>query len=297
MIKQNFLIQDLENLSGIKAHTIRIWEKRYSLFNPKRLGKNNVRNYTIADVQRILSIAYLLKLDYKISHLADYSDADLHRTVQEELHRDIDHQLDINTLMINTMQYNRNGFYDHLSKLNTQYSHSDIIKKILIPFLHQLGTHWQTNVIVSGPEHFASHLIRQYLIKIGLEQNYVPSSDETYILFLPENELHEIGLLVLHYELVLRQKHVVFLGATTPIDAVTDVLRHVENAVLVCHSTIYPHTENIRNYVLEIQSKCLTSIDRILYFIRRINITEKNISSDKILLFNNLYDFLEEIEK
>ncbi|MEZ4910928.1 MAG: MerR family transcriptional regulator [Saprospiraceae bacterium] len=298
MIKQKFFIQDLENLSGIKAHTIRTWEKRYSLFKPERHGKNNIRTYTLSDLQRILSLAYLLNFEYKISHLAEYSDAELHRIVQSEIHRDLEHQIDINTLMLSTIQYDREAFLGYLEKLHENLSYSDIIQKILIPFLHQIGTHWQTNLIVSGPEHFASHLIRQYLIKLVPVQNSAAGENvETFILFLPENELHEIGLLILHYELCLRNKPVIFLGPTTPIDALVDVLQYVEKPTLVCHSTIHPYTENVNNYLIEIQSKCLASKDVKLIFIRRTDIIKKNIDSDKVLLFNNLYEFIKIIEK
>ena len=203
-IKKNFSIRDLENISGIKAHTIRIWEKRYNLLSPER-SKTNIRFYSHQNLQKLLNIVLLNNNNYKISKISQMSYDQINTTARELAFNNSLNDDAINSLKLSMFKFDKVLFNTTYNSLLNKKTFGEIFKDIFIPFLEHLGLLWQTETILPVHEHFISNLITQKVQINTDELKYTQiSSDKVYILFLPENEIHELGLLYLNYELVLR---------------------------------------------------------------------------------------------
>ena len=233
-----FTIKDLENLSGIKAHTIRIWEQRYQFLNPSRTD-TNIRYYTNEELITLLNIALLNKYGYKISHIdkmkpmemkerilsLTQSEAQLERIVNELIECMVDLRIE-----------------DFESVLDFQIANKGIektITQIIFPFLERIGILWVTSRINPAQEHLVTNIIRQKLI-VGIEKT-VPAlqANATALLFLPEGEHHELGILFMYYLLKARGVKVLYLGANVPIKDVQYV------ADLKAPTFIYSHLTSV----------------------------------------------------
>ncbi len=212
-----YSIKDLERLSGIKAHTIRIWEKRYGLLNPSRTD-TNIRHYSDADLKRILNISILNRHGIKISHIASMDDGEMTDKIVI-ISRDVsDYESLIENLVISMVDLNQEKFEKLISRSIMQIGFEDCILKIVYPFLEKIGILWQTDAINPAQEHFITHLIRQKII-VGID-SVIPASHPSpkhFLLFLPEGELHELGLLFYNYMLQKRGHKVTYLGQWVPL--------------------------------------------------------------------------------
>lgn len=249
-IKANFSIKDLENLSGIKAHTIRIWEKRYNLLSPDR-SDTNIRNYSIESLQKLLNITYLNNNGFKISKIADFTDADIIKKVKDlsENHKNKDHA--INDFKMAMFNFDQILFYNTYNKLLAENSFSNVFYNTFLPLLNDIGLLWQTNTITPAHEHFISVLIKQkILLNIENIQSLNPKPDtKTFVLFLPEKEIHDIGLLFINYQLRSKGYHTIFLGESVPMDSLKDLFNFFDSISFVSYFTIYPEEENITAYL------------------------------------------------
>ncbi|MEL4307293.1 MerR family transcriptional regulator [Joostella sp. CR20] len=252
IIKEHYSIKDLENLSGIKAHTIRIWEKRYNLLQPQRTD-TNIRYYSSKSLQKLLNITTLYNHGHKISKIAELNDDEIIVLVKEITSKISHHIHYVNDLKIAMMNFDQQLFYNVYNSLLAEKSFREIFFDIFIPFLEELGFLWQTETITPAHEHFMSHLIKQKII-VNIEklhQNNISSSNRTFVLFLPDNEIHEIGLLYLNYEIILRGHKSIYLGQTVPIHGLKNIATHNDNITFVSYFTITPPKEEIAAYLNE----------------------------------------------
>jgi DNA-binding transcriptional MerR regulator len=217
-----YKIKDLETLTGIKAHTIRIWEKRYNLFEPNRTD-SNLRVYSDKDVQDILLINLLNRNGYKISKIADLSRTE--RVSRAEKIKTYDSpETGINKLIYALIEIDELAFDEIIDKLIQEHGIEKTFSNFLVPFLERIGVMWLTDSISVAQEHFISMLIRQRLI-IEIDRLVSPqeSYNKTALLYLPENEWHEIGLLYYHYVIKKNGWRVFYLGQSTPIEGVREI--------------------------------------------------------------------------
>jgi DNA-binding transcriptional MerR regulator/methylmalonyl-CoA mutase cobalamin-binding subunit len=216
MIASNYSIKDLETLSGIKAHTLRIWEQRYQLLKPHRTN-TNIRYYTNEDLRRILNISLLNKNGTKISKIASLNDNELYEEVNK-LTKESDSNVDqIESLILSMIELDEERFEKIVSSCILRLGLIKTIDEILFAFLQKIGVMWQTGSINPAQEHFISNLIRQKII-VAIDGQFVKraTSSKKIILFLPENELHEISLLFYTY-LVRNSGHQsIYLGQSVP---------------------------------------------------------------------------------
>jgi DNA-binding transcriptional MerR regulator len=212
-----YSIKDLERLSGIKAHTIRIWEKRYGLLKPARTN-TNIRHYDDADLRRILNVSILNRHGIKISHIASMAEREMTEKIVI-ISQDIsDYESFIENLILAMVDLNQEKFEKLLSRAIMQIGFEDSILKIVYPFLEKIGILWQTGAINPAQEHFMTHLIRQKII-FGID-SVIPAthpSPKHFLLFLPEGELHELALLFFSYILQKRGHKVTYLGQWVPL--------------------------------------------------------------------------------
>ena len=213
----NYSIKDLERLSGIKAHTIRIWEKRYGLLNPERTD-SNIRHYSDADLKRILNVSILNRHGIKISHIASMNEKEMAEKIVIISSDTSDYESLIESLVISMVDMNQDKFEKLLSRSIMQLGFEDSILKIVYPFLEKIGILWQTGAINPAQEHFITHLIRQNII-VGID-SLIPAvhpSPKHFLLYLPEGELHELGLLFYSYLIQKRGHKVTYLGQWVPL--------------------------------------------------------------------------------
>lgn len=257
-IKSAFSIKDLENLTGIKAHTIRIWEKRYNLLQPDRT-ETNIRFYDLESLQKLLNISFLNENGHKISKIALLSNEKLAELVREIALKggSTNHALNLMKMaMLNFDQHLFNGTYDNLCK---EKSFQEIFYDVFIPLLSEIGVLWQTDTITPAHEHFISTLIRQK-ITANTEKFHseIPTaSDLTFVLFLPDNEIHELGLMYLNLEIVSKGYHSILLGQSVPTKSLVDLLNYYHNITFISYFTIKPEKEELSKYLKEFEELIL----------------------------------------
>ena len=211
-----FTIKDLENLSGIKAHTIRIWEQRYSFLKPSRTD-TNIRYYSNDDLKTILNISILNKYGYKISHINNMSVNDVQARVAELNLAGAQQERIVNELIQVMVDLDIAGFEKIIDKQIAANGIEKVILRIILPFFERIGILWQTGHINPAQEHLTTNIIRQKLI-VGIDQaKPVLRLKRSFLLFLPEREHHELGLLLVYYLLKKRGAEVFYIGANVPL--------------------------------------------------------------------------------
>lgn len=228
-IKNTFSINELENLSGIKAHTIRIWEKRYGILQPTRLNRN-IRIYQLKDLQKLLNVGLLYNENYKISKIAKFTEHELQEEVKNISADNFSSKSQINALLISMYTFDVHLFEETYQQQIKTNSFSEIFINTYIPLLNHIGVLWQTNSLQPVNEHFISNLIYQKIVlQIALIENTKPSNDKIHILFLPQEEIHQIGMLFYYYHLKLNGKNVIYLGSGIPYDNLSTLTAQFEH--------------------------------------------------------------------
>lgn len=249
-IKSQFSIKDLENLTGIKAHTIRIWEKRYNLLEPKRTD-TNIRYYDLASFQKLLNVSYLNNNGYKISKISTIDESEIPKLVREIAStNDVDDHA-INALKLAMLNFDQTLFYNTYESLLKEKTFRSVFYDVFIPMLTNIGMLWQTDTITPAHEHFISTLIRQKIIANTekIQSKQVNNSKKTFVLYLPDNEIHELGLMFINYEIVSQGYHSIFLGPSVPIESLVDVQNHYDDIIFISYFTVTPENENLHKYV------------------------------------------------
>lgn len=235
----HYSIKDLERLSGIQAHTIRIWEKRYRLINPERTT-TNIRVYSDNDLKRLLNIAMLNKNGLKISKIAHLSEADLKGKIIKlsEDYSNAGNQIE--NLILSMVQLDEVKFENLFNAIIDQVGFEDTIVNVIYPFLSRIGVLWQTGGINPAQEHFISNIIRRKIL-VAIDKLEVSTSDKKFILFLPEGEYHEISLLFFSYLVKKHGFYTIYLGQSVPFADVISIQKEYNADYLItCLTTQLP---------------------------------------------------------
>lgn len=296
-IKTNFSIKDLENLSGIKAHTIRIWEKRYNLFKPNRTD-TNIRYYSTASLQKILNISFLNKNGYKISKIASLDENEISSLVKEIAESKDPNNHSINLLKLAMINFDQSLFNKTFYKLEEEMSFKTIFFDVFIPLLDHIGLLWQTDTITPAHEHFVVEIIKKKIL-VETEKAYKTNtpdlSQKPYALFLPDNEMHELGLLFTNLELTLKGKHVIYLGQSVPIKSLEFLLTKHKDITFISNFTVSPENENVEDYLNSFSSTLLKNNKCKLLVSGRLLGTKYNISNSNIKTFESTKDLIDHI--
>jgi MerR family transcriptional regulator, light-induced transcriptional regulator len=219
----HYSIKDLEKLSGIQAHTIRIWEKRYRLIRPERTV-TNIRVYNDSDLKRLLNVALLNKNGLKISKISRLSDSELNEKILSFSTNLTDSHSQIENMVLSMIDLDETGFATGIDKLIEKIGFEKTVTDIIYPFLERIGVLWQIGSINPAHEHFVSNLIRRkILVAIDALEVVKSESKQTFILFLPEGEYHEIGLLFYSYIIKKNGYCLVYLGQSVPFSDIIEV--------------------------------------------------------------------------
>jgi DNA-binding transcriptional MerR regulator len=249
-IKSQFSIKDLENLTGIKAHTIRIWEKRYNLLTPKRT-ETNIRYYDLASFQKLLNVSYLNNNGYKISKITTLTEDEIPKLVREIASENDSDSHAINALKLAMLNFDQILFYNTYESLLKEKSFRNIFYDVFIPMLTNIGMLWQTDTITPAHEHFITTLIRQKIIANTerIQSQQINNSTKTFVLYLPDNEIHELGLMFINYEIVSNGYHSIFLGPSVPLESLSDIQNYYDEIIFVSYFSVKPEKEYIHDYI------------------------------------------------
>lgn len=221
MIK--YSIKDLEQLSGIKAHTIRIWEKRYRLFEPERTP-TNIRYYSDEDLKKLLNVSILNRNGIKISNIVSMDNHEICDRIIEISDSFHDFTNQIEQLTLAMIDFDEVRFERVLSSSVIKIGFDETVTKILYPFFERIGVLWQIGTVYPAQEHFVSNLIRQKLIiAIDGQVGNARVNAATFLLFLPANEWHELGLLFYNYIIRKSGHNIIYLGQSLPLEDLAEI--------------------------------------------------------------------------
>lgn len=256
-IQTHFSIKDLENFSGIKAHTIRVWEKRYDLLKPDR-SDGNQRVYSLHQLQKLLNVKLLYENGFKISKIAKLQEEEIPGRVLEFLGAIGTWTHVIDEFKLAMIKFDQAIFDKSYAILIAELSFRRIFIDIFMPLLEQIGTLWQANSINPAHGHFISSLIHQKLVA-QIERNVhidSPSEDPVYVLYLPYGEIHDLGLLYLHYEIMLRGSKSIYLGQSVPMENLKDIMAVYPQITFISYFTVEPD-QGIEGYLEAMQADIL----------------------------------------
>ena len=211
-----FTIKDLENLSGIKAHTIRIWEQRYNFLKPKRTT-TNIRYYSNDELKTILNIALLNKYGFKISHIDRMQPEEIREKILSLGDAKAMQERVLNELVQDMADLEMEKFEQIISNYIAAKGMERAVIQIIFPFLERIGILWQTGHINPAQEHLVMNIIRNKLILAIETTTPQIKNGKRFLLFLPEGEHHELGLLFMNYLLKSRGASTIYLGANVPL--------------------------------------------------------------------------------
>ncbi|MGB1204467.1 MAG: MerR family transcriptional regulator [Chitinophagales bacterium] len=252
-----YSIKELEHLTGVKAHTLRIWEQRYKFVKPKRT-RTNIRYYTDDDMKKILNISILNKYGLRIGTIAKMDKNAIKENINNisESNESFKYELHINKLATCMLELDEQGFEKIITTCILQVGLEKTMFSIIYPFLQKIGVMWLTNRANPAQEHFIVNLIRQKLI-VAIDGQVVKpdNNSKKYLLFLPEDELHEVSLLFLCYLLKVRNHIVTYLGANVPFSNIIPIANKSKSEYLYTIFTAPIDKNEMLNYLKNLSQK------------------------------------------
>ncbi len=296
-VKNVFSIKDLENLSGIKAHTIRIWEKRYDVLQPMRTD-TNIRLYDLASLQKLLNITLLHNHGYKISKISKYPPEKIPQLVREIISEKSVKNHAINDFKMAMMNFDQSLFFNTYNSLLSEKSFKEVFYDVFIPLMTELGFLWQSDTITPAHEHFITYLIKQKLL-INTEKLQVlepTKNDRVFVLYLPLNEIHELGLMYLNYEILSNGYKTIYLGESVPSENLNDIKKYFDNVTFVSYITVEPKKDLVNDYLKTLKSQVQNDEDTEIWLIGRMieHIHTNNLNS-KTKVFHSILELVNEL--
>lgn len=249
-----FTIKDLENLTGIKAHTIRIWEQRYHFLKPERTG-TNIRYYNNDELKKILNISLLNKFGYKISHIDKMTEEEINNKILQLSQLQALQERVIHDLIQSMIALDLDNFEEIVDNHIAAKGIEKTIHQILFPFMERIGVLWLAGHINPAQEHLVSNIVRQKIL-VGIESVMpVLHRQKTALLFLPEGEFHELGLLYMQYFLKNQGYKVIYLGANIPVSDIEYVIKVKLPDLLYTHITTAANGFNLDKFIAQAVKK------------------------------------------
>jgi MerR family transcriptional regulator, light-induced transcriptional regulator len=255
-----FTIKDLENLSGIKAHTIRMWEQRYNFLKPQR-SCTNIRYYSNDELKTILNIALLNKYGFKISHIDRMQPGEICEKILALRDVEAIQERIINELVREMVELQTEQFEATVNRYIKENGIEKAVREIIFPFLEKIGILWQTGHIMPAQEHFVTNIIRQKLI-VAIDSLPCNPQGKTCILFLPEGEYHELGLLFLSYLIKSHGARTIYLGANVPMRDIESIIQTMKPEVAFVHLTSTSANFNFEKFlrIIDLKSNGIPTI-------------------------------------
>ena len=298
MVKTQFSIKDLENLSGIKAHTLRIWEKRYNLLTPSRTD-TNIRKYNLENLKKLLNTTFLYRNGFKISKIAACSPDEISQLVTQEAQLQREHHA-IGSFKAAMLGFDNQQFDITYSQLSAHTSFRSVFFEVFLPLLNEIGMLWQTGTIDPAHERFISEKIKQKIIvQIAQEEQKEHAPDApSFSLYLPYQEIHEIGLLYANYEILSHGFKTVYLGTNIPLQSLKYITKHHAKTTFLSYFTVKPDHESVEQYIDRYQKEICTenSYDLWLFGVKTQDVKNHKLPSN-ISIFSSLFQLIDKLEK
>jgi len=251
---RHYTLYELEKLTGILAATIRVWERRYNIIKPKRT-RTNRRWYDDDDLRRLINISVIYHSGIKISKIAKYSESELEEKVEFLTRDSVSSDTYINSLIVAMLSFNGNAVNEILLRSIINSGFEETFSNVVFPFLRRVGIMWHTGSVNTGAEHFITNIFRGILI--SAIDSLPPANDpkrKRVILYLPDNELHEMGLLFYTYLIRKSGHEVLYLGQMTPLAALTEVNEKWHSDILVTGALSYLSISEPQEYLKSLSS-------------------------------------------
>jgi MerR family transcriptional regulator, light-induced transcriptional regulator len=247
-----FSISQLSRYSGIKPHTIRIWEQRYNALKPNR-SEGNTRYYSNTQLRRLLNIVSLMSAEHKASELSRMPDKKLYDLINEVIQKSIDRfertEYFISQLLSAGMSYDEVHFEKIFSGCLVRYGLKDTYTKVVYPMLERIGLLWSCDSIPPANEHFMSNILKQKFFTAIDSLPPAKTSEDKWLLFLQEDEFHEIGLLIANYLIRLSGRQVIYLGGNVPFHSLVKAIKDTRPAYVLFFVVHRDLPENIDEYL------------------------------------------------
>lgn len=295
-VKNTFSIKDLENLSGIKAHTIRIWEKRYNVLEPMRTD-TNIRFYDLNALQKLLNITLLHDYGYKISKISKMPQEKIPELVRDIVSAKSAKSHAISSFKMAMMNFDQTLFFNTYNSLLSEKSFREIFYEVFIPLMEEIGFLWQSDTITPAHEHFISYLIKLKLLtnteKIQIQE---PTRyDRLFVLYLPMNEIHELGLMYLNYEILHSGYKTIYLGESVPLDSLKDLKKYFDHITYICYMTVEPEKAEINSYIKDLKEEILDDTSELWLMGRMTEHIEQKNLNNKTRIFRSINELVENI--
>jgi DNA-binding transcriptional MerR regulator len=297
MAEKVYSIKDIENFTQIKAHTIRVWEQRYSLLKPGR-STNNRRFYSEDQLKKILNINLLYSNGMKISHIAMLCDEEIEEKTLELIYESESNlQSEIDGIVLSVINFKGLRILEYLNKKRQRYSLEYVYENIILGVLSKIGHLWQANTLNIAHEHFFSNLLRDFILSSVYNIEYKEPPKRTALLFLHENEEHELGLMMFHYILKKKGYYCIYLGKNVPVSEIVFINNQFK-IDLIATSLVASVNSKLRKHVIGSLELCAEKTPVLLsgpYAPTDLPSTKygmKNISS-----IDGLYRYIESIEE
>jgi len=244
----HFTIRDIENLCGIKAHTLRTWEQRYGLCVARRKQSHH-RIYDNDDLKELLRVSFLYHSGHKISRIAQLSPSDIHQLVQNACVAECNHHVFVHQLIEAGIDLDKEKFEKLVNCLVLRIGIDKCITEVFYPFLERIGLLWMTNHVVPAQEHFVSHIIRKKIILAADNLKMDPDIPARVLVFAPEGEHHEIPLLAINYFFRKHHNHTVYFGTNVSVDTIRYYLDHRPVEYIYAHVITHFNNQGLEHFM------------------------------------------------
>lgn len=294
-IKSTFSIKNLENLSGIKAHTLRIWEKRYNLLEPERTD-TNIRRYSLDSLKRLLNITLLYNHGFKISKIASLNEDEIPELIRSIALKSNSEQVAINAFKLAMINFDYDLFDTNYNEILQHHDFQYVFLNVFMPLMRELGILWQTGAISPAHEHFVTNLIKQKLhLQTESLQRKKPKQGNLpiFVIFLPENEIHELGVLYLNYLILNSGYRTIFLGQSLQTSSLETLYSYNSRFYFVSYLTVEPNKDEIMPFLNNFYTELLENRNSklLLFGPQQIEIDTDNMPG-QIELFRSVESFI-----
>ncbi|MBD3582836.1 MerR family transcriptional regulator [Flavobacterium selenitireducens] len=291
-ISTKFSIRDLENLSGVKAHTIRIWEKRYGILNPMRTD-TNIRYYDSENLKKLLNVVLLHKHGYKISKIGTFGEERIPQMVRQIISEKSAKNHALNAFKLAMMNFDQQMFFNTYDSLLSEKPFNKVFYEVFLPLLDEIGLLWQSGTVTPAHEHFICNLVRQKVFcqTEKAEKEMVVKSERCFVLFLPQHEMHEMGLLYLHYELISRGYRSIYLGEGIPLSSLSEMKNTFKEVTFATYFTVEPKPDEVESYIDQVYAQIMGTSSELWIFGKRSGAIER--SRPRLTVFQSLKSAVE----
>ena len=294
-IKSSFSIKNLENFSGIKAHTLRIWEKRYNLLEPERT-ETNIRRYSLDNLKKLLNVTLLYNHGFKISKISSLSNEEISDSVSSIALKSNSEQIAINTFKLAMINFDCELFNKNYDEILSHQNFEYIFVDVFMPLMKELGILWQTGAISPTHEHFITNLIKQKIhiqterVQLSIKKN---TDHPVFVLFLPENEIHELGILYLNYLTLSKGLRTILLGQSIQISSLENLYTYKDSFNFITYLTVEPNEKEIMPYLKLFNEKLLLNTkSKLIVFGPQQSKIDLNNLPNKIELYRSVESFI-----